>query len=112
MREAAFEIASQSDAFAPTIARQLVSAVMQPVIFIRDAWMLANVRSLLHRLDDRQLEDIGITRLDIDALGVNGLETSGALDKLITERRMPARSAEIIRFRRRATDCAWTCTAR
>jgi uncharacterized protein YjiS (DUF1127 family) len=109
MREAAFEIARQSDAFAQTIARQFVDTIAEPVILIRNAWVLATLRAQLRRLQDHQLNDIGITRLDIDELGINGLGSRPAIETLMTERRLPAKTADILRFRRRADDCAWPC---
>ncbi len=109
MRQAALEIARQSDAFAPSMATSFFTAVARPFTRIKDIWTLTKLRDQLHSLDERQLEDIGILRSDIDQLGHDGLGAAGALARLVLDRRTASIAPH---DHRRAGQCAWVCTRR
>jgi len=96
MREAAFEIARQSNAFAPSIADQLVHWFAAPLSKLNDLWTLHRLRRTLAALSDYQLADIGLNRADI-ADQVDRAETPAAV---------------IARLRGVSRTCAWACTAR
>ncbi len=96
MRNAAFEIASQSSSFAPSLFSQALQLASLPVTRIRNAIDLTRLQARLKTLDDRQLQDIGITRSEIDLLGADGLGARGAIARLKGEEKQ----------------CAWICTRR
>jgi uncharacterized protein YjiS (DUF1127 family) len=96
MREAAFEIARQSDDFAPSLARQFVEAVTTRFARLVDAWKLAKLHRMLEQLDDRQLDDIGVTRAEIHRY-------TGRTESVVKT---------IVRIQGNVNNCGWQCAGR
>ncbi len=94
MREAALEIARQTETLNQSVAETLIGRLTAPFRRLRNMATLASVMRTLRRLDDRQLADIGLTRLDVDALATLN-EPAGAT---------------LARIKARTSLCAWECT--
>ena len=71
MREAAFEIARQSDDFAPSIAHEFAHVVARSISHIGQSLKAARLHRTLGNLDNRMLNDIGISRADIDQMAAH-----------------------------------------
>ncbi len=87
MREAALELSHQRDDYAETLARKLKLILASPFIALRDAWELSKFCNQLATLNQRQLNDIGITCSDIDQLRLSGERRADALARIMEARR-------------------------
>lgn len=67
MRDAAHLIATQQDGYAPSLAARWLTLLTETVRTLRAALRGRRTLEDLYDLDDRQLEDIGLTRHDLEA---------------------------------------------
>ncbi len=96
MREAALEIARQSDDFSPSIADAFIDAIGTRLAQANAAFKLARLHRTLERLDDHQLKDIGVTRAEI-------YRHTG---------RTEATSKTASRLSGKLSNCGWQCAGR
>lgn len=88
MRDAAHLIASQQDGFAPSLAARWLTLLTETVSTVHAALRGRRTLDELSELDDRLLEDVGLTRSDLEAEMRSGIlaDIDRRLSRLVARR--------------------------